>query len=234
MSFKYLIEELENFDITDYQDDKNDIIGAHTITNLTFKYRPKDIDELDEICQKRYNENPKKPFLSDIDTTLVTDMAHLFSCYDSEILDLSSWDTSNVEDMSNMFEKCGKLKKIIFPNFNTSNVTDMSNMFNGCIKLQSLDLSNFDTSNVEIMDSMFYYCKSLKRLDLSNFNTLSLRDIDSMFSNCGTIDFLDISNFSGDIDHIENVFKDTHIKELKISKVLLSTLLGSVDTIKIV
>ena len=44
---------------------------------------------------------------------------------------------------------------------NTSQVTDMSGMFNSCSSLTSLDLSSFDTSKVTDMSYMFSGCKSL-------------------------------------------------------------------------
>lgn len=48
--------------------------------------------------------------------------------------------------------------------FDTQNVTNMSDMFNDCSVLTSLDLTNFDTQNVTDMDSMFSYCRSLVTL----------------------------------------------------------------------
>ena len=45
--------------------------------------------------------------------------------------------------------------------FDTSNVIDMSSMFDGCYALTSLDLSSFDTSNVTSIDFMFYNCVSI-------------------------------------------------------------------------
>ena len=56
------------------------------------------------------------------------------------------------------------------PFFSTSNVYDMSYMFDGCSSLNSIGLSNFDTSNVEDMESMFQRCSSLTSLNLTNFN----------------------------------------------------------------
>ena len=54
--------------------------------------------------------------------------------------------------------------------FDTSNVTDMSYMFDGCESLTTIDVSNFDTLHVEYMGYMFDGCNSLIKLDLSNFN----------------------------------------------------------------
>ena len=77
----------------------------------------------------------------------------------------------------------------------TSNVTNMSNMFTSCSNLTSLDLSIFDTNNVINMSYMFSACSSLTSLDLSSFNTSSVTNMSSMFRNCSKLTNLNISNF---------------------------------------
>ena len=47
--------------------------------------------------------------------------------------------------------------------FNTTKVTDMSFMLNNCSSLKSIDLSSFNTTNVTDMYDMFYGCSSLKK-----------------------------------------------------------------------
>ena len=99
-----------------------------------------------------------------------------------ENLDLSSFDTSNVTNMQNMFLNNYKLTNLDLSNFDTSNVENMQWMFNGCNKLKNIDLSSFNTSNVKKMQSMFYDCISLTSLDLSNFNTSGVENMQSMFA----------------------------------------------------
>ena len=57
-----------------------------------------------------------------------------------------------------MFGKCKKIKSLDLSNWNTSNVDDMSYMFSNCESLESLDLSGWDTHNVWYMDNMFKDC----------------------------------------------------------------------------
>ncbi|MBR5170638.1 MAG: BspA family leucine-rich repeat surface protein [Muribaculaceae bacterium] len=64
---------------------------------------------------------------------------------------------------------------------NTSEVTNMSRMFNYCSKLTSLDLNRFNTSNVTDMERMFAECKALTSLDLGTFNTSKVTIMESMF-----------------------------------------------------
>ena len=49
-------------------------------------------------------------------------------------------------------------------NLNTTNVTNMSLMFQNCYSLTSLDLSSFNTQNVTEMVNMFDYCLSLRTI----------------------------------------------------------------------
>ena len=44
-------------------------------------------------------------------------------------LDLSGWDTSNVEGMNQMFTNCKSLESVDLSGWDTSNVKDMRSMF---------------------------------------------------------------------------------------------------------
>ena len=104
-------------------------------------------------------------------------------CNKLEKLDLSSWNTSNVKDMSYMFAGCDSLTELDLSSFNTQNVTDMSYMFYNCTSLTILDLFNFNTSKVTNMSYMFSDCSSLTELNLVHFMINNI-NIDNMFTNC--------------------------------------------------
>ena len=108
-------------------------------------------------------------FPDKINTSSVTDMSSRFlNCSKLGDLDLSNFDTSNVEVMGKMFFGCQNLKKIKFPdNFNTSNVTDIACMFFYCSSLETLDLSTFNTSKNIDMRQMFINCNSLNKVIVS-------------------------------------------------------------------
>ena len=134
--------------------------------------------------------------LSRFDTSNVINMSHMFdSCNLPPSFDLSGFNTSHVTDMDHMFANCGSLTKLDLSSFDTSNVTDMSGMFSFCSNLKSLDLSKFDTSNVTDMSSMFECCRSLTNLDLSSFDTSNVTDMSAMFSYCESLTNLDLSSF---------------------------------------
>ena len=111
------------------------------------------------------------------------------------ITGLKYLDTSEVNDMSFMFEDCIALTSLDVSHFDTKNVTYMRAMFSGCSELKSLDVSHFDTKNVTDMASMFSYCNNLTALDVSGFDTRKVTDMGGMFSNCQRLTSIDVSNF---------------------------------------
>ncbi len=124
-------------------------------------------------------------FNNNFNTSNVTNMSFMFDgCSSLTSLDLSSFNTANVTNMKNMFSDCKSLINLDLSSFNTSNVTNMYNMFIGCSSLTSLDLSNFNTTNVTNMSSMFRTCKQLTSLDLSSFNTSNVIEMEYMFYFC--------------------------------------------------
>ena len=112
-------------------------------------------------------------------------MWKMFSdCLALTSLNLKSFNTQNVTDMSRMFDGCEALTSLNLQNFNTNKVTDMSWMFVGCSALTSLDLQHFNTQNVTDMSRMFTGCTALTSLNLKNFNTKKVTDMSWMFTNC--------------------------------------------------
>ena len=67
-----------------------------------------------------------------------------------------------------MFSGCSSLKSINLSSFDTSSVTNMLNLFYNCSSLTSIDVS-FNTSNVMYLQSMLPGCSSLESIDISNF-----------------------------------------------------------------
>ena len=131
--------------------------------------------------------------LTNIKTTKVTDMSHMFSYNAATSLDLSSFDTSKVTDMSNMFDGSSATEIKGLNKFNTSKVTNMSVMFYG-VKVTSLDLSNFDTSNVTSMVSMFHNSAATK-LDLSSFHTINVKSMEKMFFSSSATEIKGLDKF---------------------------------------
>ena len=115
-------------------------------------------------------------------------------------LDLFNFNTSNVTDMSFMFNECHKLKEI--------KGIDKFYMFNNCNKLKEIKgIGKFNTNKVTDMNTMFQNCYELEHLDLSNFNTSNVTDMSWMFFNCNKLKYLNLLNFSINCD-TQNMFKN--------------------------
>ena len=141
-NIKYLIENIVNFNPVDYQDNESEMINRNTLNDIL--QVPKTKEELIKIIKQRIKENK-------------------FGNKNLYYPDLSDIDTSNITDMSNLFNKIlaryGKPIKLDLSNWYVSEVTNMKSMFQRCSSLQALDLSGWDMSNVTDMNSMFYGCK---------------------------------------------------------------------------
>ena len=92
--------------------------------------------------------------------------------------ELPQLDTSNVKDMTSMFEGCKNLTTI--PQIDTSNVTRMNQMFYHCSNLTTIP--QIDTSKVNSMTYMFGYCSNLTTIP--QIDTSSLSNMAYMFYNC--------------------------------------------------
>ena len=148
---------------------------------------------------KFYSCNKLKTLdLSTLNTTNITNMSEMFyGCYLlTDIKGIEDWDVSNVTNMSKMFYNCYVLPSIDFGSWNTSNVTNMYRMFYGCSGITSLDLSSWDVSNVTDMSDMFNGCSGITSLDLSSWDVTKVNIFTNMFSYCKSLKDLDISGWN--------------------------------------
>ena len=135
--------------------------------------------------------------VSNFDSSEVEDMAYFFYKMNSlRSLELSSFNTDKTTDMTGMFAYVNSLKKLDLTNFNTSKVTNMSAMFHSMFNLDELKISSFNTENVTNMNGMFYGASKLASLELLNFDTSNVTDMGRMFSGMSSIQQLDLSHFN--------------------------------------
>ena len=154
-----------------------------------------------KMFSSRYDEQKIKNILeidlSSFDTSLVTNMEDMFAYMSSlTTLNLSNFNTLQVTSMRAMFYGMSNLTTLDLSNFDTSNVTDMEVMFSRMSSLTTLNLSNFDTSKVTYMNAMFYGMSSLTSLDLSSFNTSKVMGMNAMFYGMSSLTSLDLSSFN--------------------------------------
>ena len=158
--------------------------------------------------------------LSSLKVDNVTTMEGMFEMNSLEELDISGWNTKNVQNMTGMFYYNFDLKEIKgISDIDTSNVTTMDDMFRFDKKLE-LPTLEWNTSKVTTMDCMFSHNRvnqvlslrfntenvtnmdrmfeesDFRKLDLSSFKTDSVDSFICMFQNMEYIQTLDISNFN--------------------------------------
>ena len=143
----------------------------------------------------------------------------------NSITGLEMLDTSNVTDMSQMFQSCGnhstEFTLDLGNNFNTSNVIRMKDMFEGCGRKSTkftLNLGdNFDTSNVYDMSGLFHNCgynSTVFALDLGEkFDTSNVINMSDMFNGCGaksTVFTLDLGEKfdTSNVTNMKSMFRE--------------------------
>lgn len=141
-------------------------------------------------------------------------------------LNLSGWDTSNINDMGELFTGCHLLELLDLKGWDTSKVEYMDKMFSGCQSLQSLDIGGWDTSNVISMAYMFNkcitnlnrdyvrrsrrkgLCESRLVLNISSWDTSKVEDMSGMFNHCKMLTHLDISGWNvSNVTSMDEMFR---------------------------
>lgn len=132
-----------------------------------------------------------------------------FLFYESQTtsIDLSSFNTSNVLSMKNMFDSVNiQESSLDFSKFDTSKVQTMQEMF-GNSAFVTLDLSSFDTSNVTSMYNMFYYTDSDEIKGIETFDTSKVTTMAYMFAHTSTINPVNTRNLNtSNVIDMSNMF----------------------------
>ena len=136
------------------------------------------------------------------------------------ILDLNNFDTSSVNNMTNMFFSCSSVKSLYLKDFDTSSVKAMESLFSGCTSLISLDLRNFNTTSVTNFKNVFLNCNPNLIYCFENTNTINnlisfmSTTYPNKFSNNCSMEFFDIIEIN--IDTTETL-ESTFINKVYIS-----------------
>ena len=137
--------------------------------------------------------------LKDMKTDYVVDMSKIFSSIGTQLSNidaLSGWNTSKVENMSDMFYRwsftnTNSLSNVnALLNWDTSKVKNMSGMFAGNFGLTDIEgLKKWNTSNVTDMHNMFgdgdgEGCAFINLSAISNWNVKNVTNMTGIFFNC--------------------------------------------------
>src|SRR6056300_2033749 len=126
-------------------------------------------------------------------TTLVTNMTGDSNTYSNFFNDesfnsnIGFWDTSNVTDMSSIFENATAFNQDI-GNWDTSSVTDMVGMFYEASSFNQ-DIGNWDTSKVTGMERMFWAAEAFNQ-DLSGWCVANITSEPTGFATSSLTNFI--------------------------------------------
>ena len=138
------------------------------------------------------------PVTSRICTTIngkpIASMSGTFAGSKASSIDLSSFETSHVIDMSGMFYNAVNINELDFITFDVRKVSNMNSMFyNDNIK--EYDFSGFETPSLVTVGGMFMNNKNIEELDVSSFGSSNLTEFGSFIGNTPNLKKLNISNW---------------------------------------
>ena len=140
------------FSFTDFEMDIlfKEITYIKKVDLSNFDIKPSSIKYMFSGC-----ENLEEIIFGDFDTSRITSMVELFAETKVTSLDLSRFNTKNVEDMSYMFDDCKNLKYLNLENFDYSKVTNALKMLNDC-EDSLVYLNIFSYKDGDSFDSDFF------------------------------------------------------------------------------
>ena len=177
----YFISSTQNQCLSPFQSSHD---RATNGCNMCSHFKPTIRDELKDavdFCAWAYKRNSNCGNFGEMntwDTSDITDMSMLFESQIDFNADISSWDTSKVTTMSKMFMNANNFNGDI-SSWDTRKVTDMSTMFHKAYEFTT-DISNWNTSSVTTMKKMFQQATKFNA-DISPWNTSSVTDMGMMF-----------------------------------------------------
>ncbi len=169
--------------------------------------------------EKGYECDVVKDFNQDIsswDVSNVTNMSQMFKFAYSFNQDINRWDVSNVKDMSGMFNYASSFDQNI-GSWDVSNVKNMNSMFCFATKFNT-DISGWEVKNVTDMLGMFAYASAFNQ-KMDNWDVSSVKTMAHMFAHTTSFN-QDISNWKNKLGNVENMshmFWDTKAFDQDIS-----------------
>ena len=186
-------------------------------------YYPADAKKLALFIERRYKKNPKVLDLTDVNISNLNELmiydkrdddwysifSYNIALRDTEVINITGWNTSKIKSFYKLFESCKSLKKIIgIEDLDTSNVTDFRSMFKDCKSLNDISfIDKFDMRKAKEMGFMFYGCSSLTNVDVSNWKLSNeLTDINTLFGACSHLKTIKGLN-SINVENVKFVFQ---------------------------
>lgn len=140
--------------------------------------------------------NPSRVLI--VDTIYPTTLFRFFrEMYRVSQLDVSRIDTTYCTTARGAFYDMVNLESIVgISSWNVSNISDISYLFGMCSFLQTIDLTSWRTSSLEDMSYLFYGCNELSSIEgIGSFDVTHVIDAAYCFSDFGYVSTLDLSGW---------------------------------------
>ena len=172
-----------------------DLLDTSNVTNMRRMFAGLGNLNMYDNTMMNLLPNPKEITLdvSTFDTSNVTDMSLMFEQAAIKNINIGNFNTRKLTDTRWMFAQCGILQNIDLSRFGTATISNASGMFELCMSMSSINLDGATFENTTSMSSMFSGCESLTTLDLSSFNTAKVTDMKWMFKNCSSLTTITVS-----------------------------------------
>ena len=134
-------------------------------------------------------------FGTNFTTGSVTNIASVFDGSGVAELDLSTWDTTGITDMSAVFKDTTSLNSLTLGgSFTTADVTNFSQFLDGS-GVTGFDFSSLNTASATDMSFMLANMSNQVNFDLTGFDTADVTTMESMLENLGSVEEIDLSSF---------------------------------------
>ena len=167
-------------------------------------------------------------------TSKATSIQNIFyGCTELTSIDLTGWNTSNIQNFSAMFERDNKLATIKgIEDFDTSSATNLSYIFKNTA-IESLDLSKWDVSNAQHLTALFRASKLKTLTGISNWDVSNAYYMHYMFD-LTNIDTIDISNWktNGNLKYTTFMFSNANISNIYMNNMTFDTVTNNTDMFK--
>ena len=107
-----------------------------------------------QILSNQFSENPSEVYVNGIKKTSCTKTCDL----ENDINNVTIIFNKTITSCEKMFEGLANIKEMDLSNFNTSEVNSMEYMFHICLNMEKIIFGNISTSKVQKMNHLFKNC----------------------------------------------------------------------------
>ena len=126
---------------------------------------------------------PNLDMMKDFDMSQCKDMSNIFKSISNKNINLNTWNTQSVTNLSQAFYLCLSTT-IDISSWDISNVTTMANMFYTCSAITTLKLFKGTVKDNCVMTNFFSYCNKLKTVVINTDNVLPVTSFASVSADC--------------------------------------------------